>query len=256
MTSIIIPAYNSAETIINSVKSVFSQTYEDWELIIVDDGSKDDTVVVVNLFLKTLSENDLSKVKLIQQINQGPSVARNTGIKSSKGKYIAFLDSDDIWICNKLEAQMRYMEADESLYLCSTAFGRKIVSNSFEFKYISFKELLFKNYFTTSTVIVKAAVFKKNEFDANQKYSEDYKLWLSIAYRYKCIYINPILAKNQSDKKDFGDFGLSANLWKMEKGEISNYFYLYSSKKISLFKMMHCTLYSFFKYGVRVIKSS
>ena len=253
MISIIIPAYNASETIINAVKSVFSQTYKDWELIIIDDGSKDNTLAVLNLFFKTLSENDLNKIKLIQQINQGPSVARNTGIKLSKGKHIAFLDSDDEWVDNKLEIQMEYMEKDESLYLCATGFGKKRVSCNLDFRPISFKELLFKNYFTTTTVIVKTKVFEKYEFDTIQKYSEDYKLWLLIAYDYKCIYIKPILANNQSDKKDFGDSGLSSNLWKMEKGEISNYFYLYKYKKIGLFKLILTTIYSFFKYFRRVL---
>jgi glycosyltransferase involved in cell wall biosynthesis len=252
MISIVIPAYNAEETIINCVKSVFSQTFSDWELIIIDDGSKDNTVVLLNSFFQTLSENDLKRTKLIQQVNQGPSVARNTGIKASKGKYIAFLDSDDEWVRNKLDVQMEYMQKDDALYLCATASGIHRVSVKLVYKYISFEELLYKCYFTTTAVLVKAEVFEKYEFDENQKYSEDYKLWLLIAHDYKCIYINSILAKNQSDKNSFGDSGLSSNLWKMQKGEMSNYLYLYKLKKIGLFKLIITTSFSFFKYLRRV----
>jgi glycosyltransferase involved in cell wall biosynthesis len=253
MISIVIPAYNASETIINAVKSISSQTYKNWELIIVDDGSKDNTVKVLNTFFKTLSQDEAYKIRLIQQGNQGPSVARNTGIELAKGKYIAFLDSDDVWLDTKLETQMEYIEKDESIYLCSTGFGKKRVKCSSDSRTISFKELLFKNYFTTTTVLVRAEVFEKYKFDTNQKYSEDYKLWLLIAYDYKCIYIKKVLAVNPSDKLDYGDSGLSSNLWKMEKGEISNFVHLYKHKRIGFFKLMITTAFSFFKYIRRVL---
>lgn len=85
--SVIIPTYNRADTILRAVKSVLSQTFQDWELIIVDDGSTDDTIEKIR---------DIDpRLKIITQQNQGASVARNVGIQASCGKYVAMLDSDD-----------------------------------------------------------------------------------------------------------------------------------------------------------------
>ena len=101
--SVIIPTYNRAHLIGRAIKSVLSQTYEDFELIIVDDSSTDNTEDIIRQF----QEKD-KRIKYIKhEKNRGGSAARNTGIKSSKGEYIAFLDSDDEWLCEKLEKQIR-----------------------------------------------------------------------------------------------------------------------------------------------------
>lgn len=255
MISVVIPTYNSEKTVLIAIKSVLMQNYQDWEIVIVDDGSKDDTFNVIDDFLKTLPHNISVKIKLLKQENQGPSAARNLGVNLSKGEYIAFLDSDDVWDKNKLEIQMKHMENDDSLYLCATAFGKKRIKNNLTKQYISFRKLLFNNFFSTPTVLVRSVVFEKFHFDVNQRNSEDYKLWLEIAYSYKCIYINEILANNQTNKKDYGESGLSANLWKMEKGELSNYVFLYKQSKINFIDFLVCSSFSIFKYGIRLIKS-
>jgi glycosyltransferase involved in cell wall biosynthesis len=256
MVSVIIPAYNSGNTTVKAIRSVLFQTYTKWSIVIVDDGSKDDTFEVIKMFLDSLPKSDSEKIILYRQQNQGPSAARNSGVKLALGEYIAFLDSDDEWEANKLEVQMNYLEKDSSLYLCAAAFGKKRIQEQLAFEYISFDRLLFKNLFSTPTVIVKAEVFEKFTFDFYQKYGEDYKMWLQIAYEYKCIYINSILAKNQFSKKDFGEVGLSANLWKMEAGELSNYLFLYKCDKIDSIKLIRCSVYSLLKYALRVFKST
>ncbi len=255
MVTVIIPAYNSGETTINAIRSVLRQTYDDWNIVIVDDGSKDNTFQIVKDFLDSLPGLLSRKIVLYHQINKGPSAARNKGIELAKGKYIAFLDSDDEWLEDKLMVQLDYMKKDETLYLCATAFGKKRIDKKKINQYISFNELLFKNYFSTPTVLVKADIFEKYKFDENQRNCEDYKLWLEIAYEYKCIYINIILANNQSFKQDYGEAGLSSNLWAMEKGELSNYLFLYNKDKISFFKLSVCTLYSLAKYILRVYRT-
>jgi glycosyltransferase involved in cell wall biosynthesis len=101
--SVIIPTYNRADTIVRAVRSVLSQTYNDWELIIVDDGSTDNTIEKIR---------DIDpRLKIITQKNQGASVARNVGIQASRGKYIAMLDSDDGWYPNYLEACVTFLES-------------------------------------------------------------------------------------------------------------------------------------------------
>ncbi|WP_286968648.1 glycosyltransferase family 2 protein [Flavobacterium sp. UBA4854] len=255
MISVVIPTYNSEKTALAAIKSVLFQTYENWNIIIIDDGSQDNTFVLIDEFLKTLPENLSAKIKLLKQQNRGPSAARNLGVILSKGEYIAFLDSDDCWDKNKLEIQMKYMKNDDSLYLCATAFGRKRIKKKTDYKYISFRKLLFKNYFSTPTVLVKKKIFNQFEFDVNQRNSEDYKLWLQIAYEYKCLYINEVLASNQENKKDYGESGLSANLWKMQKGELSNFVFLYKQSKINGLLFLGCIFFSNLKFCIRLIKS-
>lgn len=102
--SIIIPTYNRAQSLNRAIQSVLNQTYENFELIIVDDGSKDNTEKVV----KNIHDNRIKYFR--HEVNQGGSSARNTGIKNSTGKYVAFLDSDDEWLEGKLESQVRAME--------------------------------------------------------------------------------------------------------------------------------------------------
>ena len=103
LVSIIMPAYNAEKTILESIESVLRQTYRNWELIVVNDGSKDSTSAVV------LAIRD-ERVRLIEQENAGVANARNNGINNSTGEYIAFLDSDDLWVEEKLERQIGTIE--------------------------------------------------------------------------------------------------------------------------------------------------
>jgi glycosyltransferase involved in cell wall biosynthesis len=255
MVSVIIPTYNSGKSTIIAVKSVLIQTFTNWEIIIIDDGSTDDTFTIITIFLQSLQPQERYKIQLYKQLNQGPSSARNKGIELAKGEFIAFLDSDDEWKENKLKIQLNYFEKDSDLFFCATAFGKKRIDKKLDYKYISFSNLLFRNFFSTPTVIVKSILFKRFQFDIYQKYSEDYKLWLEIAHEYKCIYVNSILAKNQYSKEDFGESGLSSNLWEMEKGELSNYLYLFKFRKIMFCKLLICCSNSLLKYFFRVVKT-
>ncbi|MEA9442485.1 glycosyltransferase family 2 protein [Aeromonas caviae] len=106
LVSIIMPSYNSAATIASSIKSVQQQNYSHWELLITDDGSTDDTVELVRQFCK----DDPRITVETNSVNSGAGFSRNQSIRRSKGKYIAFLDADDLWLPNKLNTQVRYME--------------------------------------------------------------------------------------------------------------------------------------------------
>ena len=111
--SVVIPCYNSAHLIVDAINSVISQTYTNWEIVIVDDGSTDDLKTAISAFTNRA-------IQLIRQTNSGPSVARNRGIKNAHGEYIAFLDADDIWLPEKLEKQVRILECrkDYGLVFC------------------------------------------------------------------------------------------------------------------------------------------
>lgn len=103
LVSIVMPSYNTAKYISDSIKSIQAQTYENWELIIVDDCSTDNSVDVIRSFNEP-------RIKLLQnEINSGAAVSRNNALKIAKGRWIAFLDSDDIWVPEKLEKQIKFM---------------------------------------------------------------------------------------------------------------------------------------------------
>jgi len=106
LVSIIMPSYNSAKTILESINSVIEQTYTNWELLITDDGSVDNTVELLHEL--ELSDSRINVV--VNECNKGAGFSRNQSIKRSRGKYISFLDADDIWSPNKLSAQVDYME--------------------------------------------------------------------------------------------------------------------------------------------------
>lgn len=109
LVSIITPSYNSSEYISNTINSVASQTYQNWELIIIDDCSQDDSVEIISHWCKKDSRIHLLELNK----NSGAAVARNKGIDVASGRYIAFLDSDDIWFTNKLEKQLKFMQDNE-----------------------------------------------------------------------------------------------------------------------------------------------
>ena len=113
LVSAIIPTYNSVNYISEAINSVLNQTYKNCEIIVVDDGSTDNTRKTVENYIRKYPH----KIKYFYQENKGPSAARNKGIKEARGNYIAFLDSDDLWLPDKLEKQISLFMKDVSLKL-------------------------------------------------------------------------------------------------------------------------------------------
>ncbi len=244
--SVIIPVYNNPD-VINSIESIRSQeNYEVREIIVVDDGSRDNTFEVLQEYK---NKHNLNILKLIKQKNGGPSAARNNGIKNAVGHYIAFLDSDDVWHKDKLREQMKVFENDKEISLVSTSINDKVFGNLKDKQVISFDMLLYHNYLYTSTIILKREVLGAvGVFNENQKYSEDYDLWLRIAKRYKCVLINKSYVVYGGGKATFGASGLTAKLWKMEQGELMNYRRLFGNKSIGMGKYFGASAYSLTKY--------
>lgn len=162
MVSVIIPSYNRADKILPAVESVLNQTYTDIELIIVDDGSGDNTKEVIE------SIND-SRLRYVYQENAGACAARNNGINQAKGEYIAFHDSDDIWHKDKLEKQMDALLKNDADIVCCKLI--KIYSDGkTEFKPSKLRQGFMKpvtNLFGigTQTIVAKRKVFDEFSFD-------------------------------------------------------------------------------------------
>jgi len=248
LVSVILPAYNSENTILYTLQSVVDQSYCNWELIIINDGSVDNTVSVIKEFRDSLASEVKDKIHVCSIINSGPSYARNFGIEKASGEFIAFVDSDDVWDHKKLEIQIEYAYKFSDCGIISGGFDKIDFPQKEEYKILAFKDILKKNFFSTPTVLISKEKLGNHRFDVCQKYSEDYKLWLELSILYKNIYINRILARNALGKFNYGVSGLSSNLWQMEKGELSNYKMLYKSRKISLIKFLLYLTFSYLKY--------
>lgn len=215
LVSVVIPAYNAVETIIACVKSVLEQTYKYIEIIVIDDGSTDATRRVLEEYQRVVC---ISNLQIISQENSGPSKARNLGIKLAKGEFIAFLDADDLWVPTKIEKQLHVFEMYPSATLVGTlSYGSMYPDGSIV--EVSINKLIYRNYFTTSTIICRRWVFENLRFNESQRYSEDYRLWMEVVSKYGGAWVlkeNLVIYANH--KKRFGEKGLSANLWEMKIG--------------------------------------
>jgi glycosyltransferase involved in cell wall biosynthesis len=184
--SVIIPAYNPGRFLLEAVESIRRQTYKDWELIIVDDGSTED--------IKE-SLTSVPEAKCIRQEHLGASIARNTGIENSGGELIAFLDADDIWKPTKLALQVELMDSEPDIAFCFTDFieidtiGREIEQGNLA-KQTSYLDLLQGPCPITTTVMLRRSCLSScGVFDPLYVISQDYDLWLKIARSHKFSHI-------------------------------------------------------------------
>ena len=187
--SVVIPLYNKGQSIVNTVLSVLNQSYQNFEIVIINDGSTDSSVDAV----KTINDE---RIRLIHQENQGVSAARNRGIKEACYEWIAFLDGDDLWEVNHLEEIIKMMATfpNEKVYVTSFEFSdkRKMFKHerkSSIFKIDNyFKEAIKENLLWTSIVVVHAQCFiDVGGFNVNLNRGEDLDLWARLAKKYNII---------------------------------------------------------------------
>lgn len=194
LVSIIMPSYNTAKYISESIESVLKQTYANWELIIVDDCSTDETDDVVKSYLSDARIHYLKNEK-----NSGAAVSRNYALREAKGKWIAFLDSDDIWLPEKLERQINFMK-----------------KNHYYFSYTNYEEIDEKSNVTGTVVTGPQKVSKHDMYNycwlgcltviydaekigliqiADIKKNNDYAMWLKVCKKADCYLLDEVLAK-------------------------------------------------------------
>ena len=184
LVSIIMPSYNTAEYIAESIKSVQAQTYSDWELIIVDDCSTDNTDDVVKEYLTD------SRIRYLKnEINSGAAISRNYALREAKGRWIAFLDSDDLWHPEKLEKQIAFMEENGYAFTYTDYMiklngawipyiydGPNVVGRTKMYNYC---------YFSTITVMYDREKIGLVQIEDLRK-NNDYAMWLQIIEKAKC----------------------------------------------------------------------
>ena len=180
LVSIITPSYKSKQFIAQTIESVLNQSYREWEMIIVDDASPDDSNSVIAKYTKKDS-----RIKLIKlEKNSGPAVARNRAIEEAKGRYIAFLDADDLWMPEKLEKQIAFMQEKDctlsyTAYETMTEAGvmkNRVVRPSLK---LSYNDLLKSNQIGCLTAIYDTTKIGKMYMPLISK-RQDYGLWLKI----------------------------------------------------------------------------
>lgn len=252
--SVVTPVYNAEDTIIHALNSIVNQTFPVFEIILVNDGSKDDSENIIRSFQKDHPE---VTIHYIYQENQGPSVARNKGIKMAKGEFIALLDSDDSWLDDKLEHQMTVFNENPDISLLGGKRTGHLDKNYQQGKFIrvNLNMLIKSNRFDTSSTIIKRSIFKEvGFFNENQKYSEDYNLWLRIISTHQGGFLNQVVF-DYDGNADVNENGLSGNLLEMEKGELRNFKELYKNNHISFIKWIFISFFSLLKYCRRVVKN-
>lgn len=195
LVSIIMPTYNCGEFIGQSIESVLNQTLKDWELIIIDDCSMDDTEKIVKKYAKQYPQIHYQKLKY----NSGPAVARTEAIRLAKGEYVAFLDSDDVWFPYKLEKQINFMKEKDvdfscTGYECMNEFGESLHYALIPPNEISYmKCIMLSNPIGNLTVMYNQAVLGKFEVPLIQK-RNDFALWLQILKKTdKCYGVQEVL---------------------------------------------------------------
>lgn len=194
LVSIIMPSYNTGKYIAESIKSVLAQSYRNWELIIVDDCSCDNTDEIVAIFLED------SRIKYLKNAeNKGAAFSRNRALREAKGKWIAFLDSDDLWYPEKLQKQLCFM-----------------IENNYSFSYTAYEEIDTNGNITNVKVAGPKRITEDGMFSycwpgcltvmydvekigliqiENIKKNNDYAMWLKICKKTDCYFLNETLAK-------------------------------------------------------------
>jgi len=195
LVSVVIPAYNAEAYIADTVDSALAQTYYPIEVLVADDGSSDRTADIVSDYRPP--------VRYLHQENRGPAGARNLALRHARGRYIAFLDADDVWHPEKLRVQVQLMEQNPDAGICGARsmtlrHGAELhwppLDREPECRRVALKDIVVKNRFRTSTVIVRrAAVSEAGEFDESIFGPEDWDMWRRIVQHSEGLLVDLVL---------------------------------------------------------------
>lgn len=210
LVSVIIPTFNQPAMLVEAIKSVLAQTYPHREVIVVDDGSTDDTLARLTRYVEQ------GQITYLHQQNKRQAAARNTGIRAARGELIAFLDHDDLWAPNKLELQVPLFDAPSvALAYCGAEevdLDGKVLWEKGSFKYQRgkiFDALLFNHFITNSTVVVRRTALDQAGLFVEDLYGvDDIHLWLRICHHFEADFVPDSLVRCRNHaanmKKDDG----------------------------------------------------
>ena len=239
---IILPNFNSSDSIKETIKSIIDQTFKNWKLIIVDDCSDKKTKTI----LKKFSKNKKIKIFWLKR-NKGAGYCRNYAIKKSKSPYLAFIDSDDIWKKDKLETQLRFMENNNYLFTYTNyeTFGKKtkFISPAKEY---DFKKFINDTSICTSTMIVKRNILKNIEF-TNSEICEDYFFKCKILKICNAYCLDDFLTKYRIRKNSLQSNSLKNFYWIWKINKEYNKFNFFEN----FFSLLFISINSLRKYGLK-----
>ena len=230
MVSVIIPTYNRRESLTRALASVLEQSFRDWEVLVVDDGSEDGSRQAI----RRLRD---SRIRYVHQENQGVSSARNTGIRLSRFPWISFLDSDDYWKPAKLERQLealRHRRQYRVIYSDEIWIrrGRRVNPKKIHRKYSGwiYHRCLPLCIISPSSVLMHRQVFEEQGlFDEAFPVCEDYELWLRIASRHPLLFLREALIVKTGGHPD----QLSRSLWGMDRSRVQSLIKTYRSNRLT-----------------------
>lgn len=243
LISIIVPVYNAEKFLDQTISTVLDQTYKNWELILVNDKSTDSSVEIINKYIE-MNKN----IKLIQNVkNSGAAVSRNNGIEVASGKYIAFLDADDLWEKDKLEQQINVLKKNSEVgmvFTGSSFIDEQNINYNFILKIpekIKYKELLKQNVISCSSVLIKKEYAQRYKMPKGYIH-EDFYTWLNLLKdNVEVVGINKPLLKYRISHKS-----KSGNKFKAAKMNYN----VYKLMKLNIFKR----IYYMIIYSYRGIK--
>lgn len=227
LISVVIPTYNRAKTIKRCLDSILAQTFTDFEVIVVDDCSRDNTKEIVESY----SDERVSYFCLKK--NSGACVARNEGVKAAKGDYIAFQDSDDVWHEDKLEKQLEMLKKQNAdIVFCSMNRVDEekneridVFPDGIDSRFIEYKDLLPGNLMSTQTILGKKKCFENVRFDENMPRFQDWELALRLLKAYSVYFDSRVFVDTylQSDSISKSQAKTVTGLSRILKDNITEY---------------------------------
>ena len=218
--TVVTPTWNSSKYIRETIKSVQAQTYQNWEMIIVDDSSTDNTIELV----KEISEKD-ARIRLIEQKeNQGAAVARNIAVQKGTGRYVAYLDSDDRWKPRKLERQVQFMKEKGCSFSCTSyevidSTGKSMNKVVYMLDKVDYKGFLTNNLLQTVGIMVDTNKVRKKYLEMpNIRRRQDAATWMQILKAgYPCYGLHEVLAEYRRTPNSLSSNKLKAAIgtWKL-----------------------------------------
>ena len=237
LITVIIPFHNKIENLKIALNSVLNQTYQNFEIILINDASTKDTEEI-----KKISKKNKNIRLYNNKVNKGASFSRNKGIENAKGEYIAFLDSDDEWLSFKLETQLEFMLKNNLSFTYTSYMRRYLLKEKMKVikahKYSKLPGIAFKCTIATPTVMIKRNILNGLRFDDELKFGEDVVFWAKLSKNILLKGINiPTAIVNVTNKSS----SLNFNIQKKGFQNINHYLL----KKNSLNSLMHKFYYNF-----------
>lgn len=245
LISVIIPAYNAEKTIAETIESVLNQSFSDFELIVINDGSTDSTVDIVG----NIKDN---RIQVFSYSNAGVSASRNRGMSHASGELIAFLDADDLWTPDKLQKQLKALQNKEK---AGVAYSwTDYIDESGNFLHSGdhitvngdvYEQLLFNNFVANGSnpLIRRSALLDVGEFDPSLTHGEDWDLWLSLAARYHFVAVPHVHILYRVSKQS-----ASANISEMEAQSLEIIERAFSQAPSSLKPLKKVSIANLYKY--------